>query len=53
MIDQAIRNKKATVRVLETRDKWFGVTYKEDKPSVVAAIRRLIDAGVYPEKLFQ
>lgn len=53
MIDQAIRNKRATVRVLETRDKWFGVTYKEDKPSVVAAIRRLIDAGVYPEKLFQ
>ena len=53
MIDQVIRNKKATVRVLETRDKWFGVTYKEDKPSVVAAIRRLIDAGVYPEKLFQ
>ncbi len=53
MIDQAIRNKKATVRVLETRDKWFGVTYKEDKPSVVDAIRRLIDAGVYPEKLFQ
>ena len=52
MIDQAIRNKKATVRVLETQDKWFGVTYKEDKPSVVAAIRSLVDAGVYPEKLF-
>lgn len=52
MIDQTIRNKKAAVRVLETQDKWFGVTYKEDKPSVVAAIRSLVDAGVYPEKLF-
>ncbi len=52
VIDECIREGKARVRVLETRDKWFGVTYKEDKPSVVAAIRRLVDAGVYPEKLF-
>ena len=37
---------------LKTRDKWFGVTYKEDKPAVVASIRRLVDEGVYPEKLF-
>ena len=33
MIDQCIRTGKARVRVLETRDKWFGVTYKEDKPA--------------------
>ena len=52
IIDQCIREKKATVRLLPTPDKWFGVTYKEDKPTVVAAIRELIDAGVYPEKLF-
>ena len=52
MIDQCIRTGKARVRVLETRDKWFGVTYKEDKPAVVASIRRLVDEGVYPEKLF-
>lgn len=52
VIDQCIREKKATVRVLDTPDKWFGVTYKEDKPAVVAAIRKLIDEGVYPEKLF-
>ena len=49
---QCIRSGKARVRVLETQDKWFGVTYKEDKPTVVAAIRKLIDEGVYPEKLF-
>lgn len=52
VIDQAIREGRARVKVLETRDKWFGVTYKEDKPAVVASIRRLIEAGVYPEKLF-
>ena len=52
IIDQCIREKKARVRLLETPDKWFGVTYKEDKPAVVAAIRKLVDDGVYPEKLF-
>ncbi len=52
IIDRCIREKKGRVRLLETPDKWFGVTYKEDKPAVVAAIRRLIDEGVYPEKLF-
>lgn len=52
VIDSLIKSGKATVQVLETRDKWFGVTYKEDKPSVVASIRALVDAGVYPEKLF-
>ena len=52
IVDQCIRNGKAKVRLLETQDKWFGVTYKEDKPAVVAAIRKLVDEGVYPEKLF-
>ena len=52
IIDQCIREKKGTVRVLETKDKWFGVTYKEDKPAVVASVRRLVDQGIYPEKLF-
>jgi hypothetical protein len=39
---------KVKVKVLKTNDRWFGVTYKEDKASVVASIRRLIDDGVYP-----
>ena len=43
---------KAEVKVLQSHDKWFGVTYKEDKESVVASIIALIDEGVYPEKLF-
>ena len=52
IVDQCIRSNKAKVRLLETQDKWFGVTYKEDKPAVVAAIQKLIKDGVYPEKLF-
>ena len=52
MIDECIHSGKGTVRVLETKDKWFGVTYKEDKPAVVASIQKLVDAGVYPKKLF-
>ena len=44
---------KATVTVLESEDKWYGVTYKEDKPVVVAAIQALKDAGVYPQHLWK
>jgi YesN/AraC family two-component response regulator len=52
VIDSLIQEGKAQVKVLKTQDKWFGVTYQEDKAAVVAAIRRLIDQGVYREKLF-
>lgn len=52
IIDDLVKEKKARVKVLETRDKWFGVTYKEDKEAVVKAINRLIEAGLYPNKLF-
>ena len=47
-----LQDGKADVTVLQSKDKWFGVTYKEDKPFVVGAIRELIEQGVYPEKLF-
>ena len=47
-----IRENKATVKVLEANSPWFGVTYKEDKPFVVEKIRKLINQGEYPEKLF-
>ena len=52
IVDGLIQEQKANVTVLESRDKWFGVTYKEDKPAVVQSFRELIDAGVYREKLF-
>lgn len=47
-----ISEDKATVRVLESKDKWYGVTYKEDKPVVVAAIGNLKSTGIYPENLW-
>ena len=40
---------KADVKVIENEDKWFGVTYKEDKEMVVEAFRELKANGVYPE----
>lgn len=52
IVDQLIKADKASVKVLETRDKWFGVTYKEDKESVVASFKKLIAAGVYPANLW-
>ena len=52
IIDQCIQSGRGTVRVLPTNDRWFGVPYKEDKPVVVESIRKLIAAGVYPEKLY-
>ena len=52
IIDKLVKAGKARVEVLETKDKWFGVTYKEDKETVVEAIRRLIAEGAYPERLY-
>jgi hypothetical protein len=52
VVDTLIRSNRATARVLETPDKWFGVTYPADKPVVVAAIRELIEAGAYPAPLW-
>lgn len=47
-----LRNGKCTVKVLETKDKWFGVTYKEDKELVVNSFKKLIADGVYKEDLY-
>lgn len=52
IIDKMLAEKKASVKVLETTDKWFGVTYKEDKPMVTAAIHELVNQGVYKDKLY-
>ncbi|MGI6086562.1 MAG: nucleotidyltransferase family protein [Kiritimatiellia bacterium] len=51
--DELIREKRATLRVLETSEKWFGVTYKEDKPIVAAGIQQLIARGDYPAQLWK
>ena len=47
-----LKEKKASVKVLPTNDKWFGVTYKEDKEKVVQSLQELIDKGLYPASLY-
>ena len=53
VVDELLGEKRATVKVLKSMDKWYGVTYKEDKPVVVAAIQNLKDGGLYPQKLWE
>ena len=53
VVDQRLKEGKASVTVLKTHDKWFGVTYKEDKESVVNSFKALIDAGVYQSPLYK
>ena len=52
IVELLLNQDKATVKVYETADRWFGVTYLEDKPFVVDSIRGLIKDGVYPENLW-
>ena len=53
MIDRLIKEGKAKVDVLDTKDTWSGVTYQEDKEVVIAAFDRLAKEGVYPETLYK
>ncbi len=52
MVNKLVTDGTARVKVLDTTSKWFGVTYAEDRQSVVDKIQALVDAGEYPEKLF-
>ena len=52
-IDALIRQKKVTVKVYESKEVWFGVTYPEDKKDVVKSIRQKINQKVYPESLWK
>lgn len=52
VVNEMITTGKATLRVLSTPSRWFGVTYAADRPSTVAQINRLIEEGKYPSKLF-
>ena len=48
VVSDLLAEGRATVRVLESEDKWYGVTYKEDKPVVMEAIRKMEEEGLYP-----
>ncbi len=52
VVSNLLSQKKARVKVLRSNDKWYGVTYKEDKPTVVSAMAQLREKGLYPEKLW-
>ena len=51
-VNELVLAGRARVKVLHTNDSWFGITYREDHPRVVASIGRLIHDGVYPERLW-
>lgn len=51
-VGELVQAGEAKVKVLHSRDSWFGVTYREDRPRVVESIRRLIADGLYPERLW-
>ena len=52
VVDELVNENKATVRLLSTPSVWFGVTYKEDKPGVVKALKELVDKGAYKPGLY-
>ena len=52
-VDTLIREGRAEIKMLKSEDSWFGITYREDKPFVQAALRKLVAEGAYPEKLFK
>ena len=53
VVSELIESEKAIVTVLESEDKWYGVTYREDKPLVMNAIEKLKDEGIYPQHLWK
>lgn len=53
VVSDLLAEDKASVAVLTSKDKWYGVTYKEDKPVVVAAMKRMMENGIYPKHLWE
>ena len=51
-LDKFVKKGEITIQILRSNARWFGVTYREDKPFVVESIRKMVDQGMYPEKLF-
>lgn len=52
VVSDLLQEEKASATVLTSQDKWYGVTYQEDKPVVVSAIQKMKDAGKYPSNLW-
>jgi hypothetical protein len=52
VVGQVVREGKASIKMLRTSDRWYGVTYAADKPAVIAALRALTQQGLYPDGLW-
>lgn len=51
-VDRFVKNGEMKIKILHTDEKWFGVTYKDDKPFVVNSLRSMVDKGIYPESIY-
>jgi hypothetical protein len=51
-VDKFVKNGQITIRILMSNERWFGVTYREDKPFVVESINKMISRGLYPSKIY-
>ena len=52
VVDELIKSKEGKVKIVETNEQWFGLTYKEDKDIVAERIAELVKQGKYPSKLW-
>ena len=53
LIGDLLQKDEVTVKILPTEDKWFGVTYAEDKESVIESFKKLVEMGMYQKNLFE
>jgi len=51
-VDKFVKNGEITIKILMSNERWFGVTYREDKPFVVESINKMISKGLYPTKIY-
>jgi len=52
-VDKFVKNREITIQILMSDERWFGVTYREDKPHVVENIKKMIRKGIYPARIYQ
>ena len=51
-IDKFVKSGEVSIKILMSNERWFGVTYREDKPFVVESINKMISKGIYPSKIY-
>ena len=51
-VDKFVKSGEITIQILMSNERWFGVTYFEDKPFVVESIHRMVKEGIYPKSIY-